>query len=125
VGAALDKAIRDRALADGPASAPRILTALRQIEDPADDPDALRAFVQRTRDEGADVIKLFATTGIDVGGNQSITDAQIQATCRRGEGRGTSHPLSTPSATPARARPSSPAAPRSSTGRSSRTRRSI
>jgi imidazolonepropionase-like amidohydrolase len=80
VGAVADKAIRDRSL-DGSLPAPRILTSLRQIQDRSGDPDALRALVQRTRDEGADVIKLFATTGLGAGGNQSMTDAQIQATC--------------------------------------------
>jgi imidazolonepropionase-like amidohydrolase len=41
----------------------------------------LGALVQRTRDEGADLIKLFATTGLGAGGNQSMSDAQIEATC--------------------------------------------
>ena len=80
VGAAADKAVRDRAR-DGSVTAPRILTSLRQIQDRSGDPDALRALVQRTKDEGADVIKLFATTGLGAGGNQSMTVAQIQATC--------------------------------------------
>jgi imidazolonepropionase-like amidohydrolase len=80
VGAAADKAVRDRAV-DGSAAAPRILTSLRQIQDRSGDPEALRALVQRTRDEGADLIKLFATTGLGAGGNQSMSDAQIEATC--------------------------------------------
>ena len=80
VGAAADKAVRDRAR-EGSVTAPRILTSLRQLQDRSGDPDALRALVQRTKDEGADVIKLFATTGLGAGGNQSMTDAQIQATC--------------------------------------------
>ena len=80
VGAAADKSVRDRSV-DGAAAAPRILTSLRQIQDRSGDPEALRALVQRTKDEGADVIKLFATTGLGAGGNQSMTDAQIEATC--------------------------------------------
>jgi imidazolonepropionase-like amidohydrolase len=80
VGAAADKSVRDRAV-DGRGSAPRILTSLRQIQDRSGDPEALRALVQRTKDEGGDVIKLFATAGLGAGGNQSMTDAQIQATC--------------------------------------------
>ena len=80
VGAAADKAVRDRAVSGG-LSAPRILTSLRQIQDRRGDADALRALVERTKEEGADVIKLFATTGLGAGGNQSMTDAQIQATC--------------------------------------------
>lgn len=80
VGAAVDAVVRDR-IAKGELIGPRILTSLRQIQDRSGDPDALRALVARTKAEGADVIKLFATTGLGAGGNQSMTDAQIQATC--------------------------------------------
>ena len=62
-----------------------MLTSLRQIQNRSGDPDALRALVKRTKDEGADVIKLFATTGLGAGGDQSMSDAQIQAAC--GEAR--------------------------------------
>jgi imidazolonepropionase-like amidohydrolase len=80
VGAAVDGPVRDR-IAHGMLPGPRILTSLRQIQDASGDPDALRALVRRTKADGADVIKLFATTGLGAGGNQSMTDAQIQATC--------------------------------------------
>jgi imidazolonepropionase-like amidohydrolase len=80
VGAAIDGAVRDR-IANGMLPGPRILTSLRQIQDRSGDPDALRALVRQTKADGADVIKLFATTGLGAGGNQSMTDAQIQATC--------------------------------------------
>jgi imidazolonepropionase-like amidohydrolase len=45
------------------------------------DPEALRELVRKTKQEGADVIKLFATTGLGAGGDQSMTDEQIQAVC--------------------------------------------
>ena len=80
VGAAIDANVRDivtRGLLPGP----RILTSLRQIQGTNGDPEALRALVQRTRQDGADVIKLFATSGLGAGGNQSMTDEQIQAVC--------------------------------------------
>jgi imidazolonepropionase-like amidohydrolase len=64
---------------------PRILTSLRQIQDRSGDPAALRALVRQTQADGADVIKLFATTGLGAGGNQSMSTEQIQATC--GEAR--------------------------------------
>jgi imidazolonepropionase-like amidohydrolase len=80
VGAAIDGPVRDR-IAHGVLPGPRILTSLRQIQDRSGDADALRALVRRTKAEGADVIKLFATTGLGAGGNQSMSDAQIQATC--------------------------------------------
>src|SRR5581483_3765214 len=84
VGAAIDGRVRD-AINRGLLPGPRILTSLRQIQDRSGDPDALRALVRRTKDEGADVSKLFATTGLGAGGNQSMSSAQIQATC--GEAR--------------------------------------
>ena len=87
VGAAADKSVRDRAV-EGAAAAPRILTSLRQIQDRSGDPEALRALVQRTKEEGADVVKLFATTGLGAGGNQSMTDAQIEATCSAAKAAG-------------------------------------
>jgi imidazolonepropionase-like amidohydrolase len=57
------------------------LTSLRQIQADAGDPEALRALVRRLKDQGADVIKLFATSGLGAGGNQTMSDAQIQAVC--------------------------------------------
>jgi imidazolonepropionase-like amidohydrolase len=80
VGAAIDAAVRDH-INRGLLPGPRILTSLRQIQDRSGDADALRALVRRTKTEGADVIKLFATTGLGAGGNQSMSNAQIQATC--------------------------------------------
>jgi imidazolonepropionase-like amidohydrolase len=80
VGAAIDKNVRD-IVARGLIPGPRILTSLRQIQQNAGDPEALRALVRRTKDEGADVIKLFATSGLGAGGDQTMSDAQIQAVC--------------------------------------------
>jgi len=80
VGAAVDALVRDQ-IDRGLLPGPHVLTSLRQIQDRSGDPDALRALVRRTKAEGADVIKLFATTGLGAGGNQSMSDAQIQATC--------------------------------------------
>lgn len=80
VGAAIDGVVRDR-IAQGLIPGPRILTSLRQIQAQSGDPDALRALVRKTKEEGADVIKLFATSGLGAGGGQTMTDAQIQAVC--------------------------------------------
>jgi len=80
VGAAIDAPVRDfinRGLIPGP----RILTSIRQITGQSGDPDALRALVRKTKEEGADVIKLFATSGLGAGGGKSMTDEQIQAVC--------------------------------------------
>jgi imidazolonepropionase-like amidohydrolase len=43
--------------------------------------EALRKLVRQTKDEGADLIKLFATAGLGAGGGQNISDEQIQAVC--------------------------------------------
>jgi imidazolonepropionase-like amidohydrolase len=80
VGAAVDKPVRDQ-IARGLLPGARILTSIRQITDRSGDPSALRALVRQTKSEGADLIKLFATSGLGAGGDQSMSDAQIQATC--------------------------------------------
>jgi imidazolonepropionase-like amidohydrolase len=80
LGAAVDGVIRDR-IAQALIPGPRVLTSLRQIQSGNGDPAALRALVRRTKDDGADVIKLFATSGLGAGGDQTMTDEQIQAVC--------------------------------------------
>jgi len=80
LGAPSDKPLRDLINA-GVIPGPRILTSIRQINENTGDPEKLRAFVRQAGTEGADVIKLFATKSIRDGGAQSMTDAQIAATC--------------------------------------------
>jgi imidazolonepropionase-like amidohydrolase len=80
LGAAIDGVIRDRII-HGLIPGPRVLTSLRQIQSTSGDPDALRALVRHTKGESADVIKLFATSGLGAGGAQTMTDQQIQAVC--------------------------------------------
>jgi imidazolonepropionase-like amidohydrolase len=81
VGAAVDAEVRDFA-ARGLLPGPRILTSLRQIQGTGHPSvESLRELVRKTKQEGADVIKLFATTGLGAGGEQSMTDEQIQAVC--------------------------------------------
>jgi imidazolonepropionase-like amidohydrolase len=45
------------------------------------DPEKIRAYVDKMKADGADVIKLFATASIRDGGKQTMTDEQIRATC--------------------------------------------
>jgi imidazolonepropionase-like amidohydrolase len=80
VGAAIDGPVRDR-INSGLLPGPRILTSLRQITNNSCDPEALRALVRQTKSDGADLIKLFATSGLGAGGNQTMSDEQIQAVC--------------------------------------------
>lgn len=87
VGAAIDGPVRDR-INRGVLPGPRVLTSLRQITNRSGDPDALRALVRQTKQEGADVIKLFATSGLGAGGDQTMTDAQIEAVCSEAKAQG-------------------------------------
>jgi imidazolonepropionase-like amidohydrolase len=80
VGSAIDAPVRD-IVARGLLPGPRILTSLAQIQQNAGEPEALRALVHSLKDRGADVIKLFATSGLGAGGDQTMSDAQIQAVC--------------------------------------------
>jgi imidazolonepropionase-like amidohydrolase len=87
VGAAIDVDVRDR-INKGSLPGPRVLTSVRQINQNSGDPAALRALVRQTKAEGADVIKLFATSGMGAGGAQTMTDEQIKATCEEAKAVG-------------------------------------
>jgi len=87
VGSAADGPVRDR-INKGSLPGPRILTSLRQITNRSGDPDAIRALVRQTKAEGADVIKLFATLGLGAGGEQSMSDAQLEAACGEAKAQG-------------------------------------
>ncbi len=87
VGSRADGPVRDR-VQFGRLPGPRILTSLRQINKDSGDPEALRALVRQTKAEGADLIKLFATSGLGAGGAQTMTDEQIQATCSEAKAQG-------------------------------------
>jgi imidazolonepropionase-like amidohydrolase len=81
VGAPIDVDVRNR-IQQGSLPGPRVLTSVRQInQNTAATPEALREFVRKTKGEGADLVKLFATSGMGAGGAQTMTDEQIQAVC--------------------------------------------
>lgn len=80
VGAPSDAALRD-AIERGVLPGPRLLTSLEAITAASGDPATIRALVRQRIDAGADVIKLFATASIREGGAQTMSDAQIAATC--------------------------------------------
>jgi imidazolonepropionase-like amidohydrolase len=87
-GSRFDKPVRDM-IHQGILPGPRVLTSLIQIQGTMGQgadrhvltPEELRELVRKTKAEGADFIKLFATTGLGAGGGQSATDEQIQAVC--------------------------------------------
>jgi imidazolonepropionase-like amidohydrolase len=88
VGSAVDAFVRDR-INEGVLPGPRVLTSLIQIQGATGGRgnqrprtvDELRELVRKTKADGADVIKLFATSGLGAGGDQTMTDEQIQAVC--------------------------------------------
>lgn len=80
LGAAIDADLRD-IINRGKLPGPRLLTSLRAVTENTGTPEQIRAYVRKMKDDGADVIKLFATASIRDGGKQTMTDEQIQATC--------------------------------------------
>ncbi len=79
-GQLTDKDLRD-AVARGLIPGPRILTSLAPLTETSGDPDKLRELVRQRKEQGADFIKLFASKSIREGGEQTMTDAQLQAAC--------------------------------------------
>ena len=84
VGGPEDAPVRD-AIARGEIPGPRVLTSLEPLADSSLTPDSLRALVRQRRARGADLIKLFASTGYNAGGGQTMSAAQLDAVC--GEAR--------------------------------------
>ena len=64
---------------------PRILTALRPITENSGTPDEIREHVRKLKEDGADLVKLFATASIRDGGKMTMSKEQIDAAC--GEAR--------------------------------------
>jgi imidazolonepropionase-like amidohydrolase len=88
VGSTFDGPVRD-VIRQGVLPGPRVLTSLIQIQGMGGEgekrhawtDDELREIVRKNKGDGADVIKLFATSGLGAGGGQSMTDEQIQTVC--------------------------------------------
>jgi imidazolonepropionase-like amidohydrolase len=79
-GAAIDKDLRD-GIARGILPGPRVLTSLEAFTEASGDPARLRELVRERKAQGADFIKLFASKSIREGGEQTMTDAQLEAAC--------------------------------------------
>jgi imidazolonepropionase-like amidohydrolase len=87
LGDPVDGPLRD-SIAKGEREGPRILTSLRQINERSGDPEKIREIVRQVKQEGGDVIKLFATASIRDGGKQTMTTEQINATCGEAKAQG-------------------------------------
>jgi imidazolonepropionase-like amidohydrolase len=83
VGAPSDVPLRD-AIAAGIIPGPRILTAVEPLEGKGDatgTPDQIRAFVRKQKAVGADLIKIFASKSIRLGGGMTLSPEQLNAAC--------------------------------------------
>lgn len=80
VGSRSEGALRD-AIDRGFVPGPRILTSLGSIGGGDATPDELRARVGQFAERGADVIKVFASASIRVGGTATLSQAQLDAIC--------------------------------------------
>lgn len=79
LGASEDAALRD-AIQRGVLPGPRLLTSLGQMNERLS-VDELRAGVRKKKEEGADVIKLFASKSIRDGGEATMSQEQLNAAC--------------------------------------------
>lgn len=80
VGSPADVPLRE-AIARGVLPGPRVLTSVRQISDEKLTPEQLRAAVRKFKEDGADLVKIFASKSIRDGGVQTLSLAQLQAAC--------------------------------------------
>lgn len=80
VGGPEDLDLRD-AVARGEIPGPRVLTSITQLTNVRTPPDSFRAQVRELKEQGADLIKLFASSGLGAGGAQTLSDEQIGAIC--------------------------------------------
>jgi imidazolonepropionase-like amidohydrolase len=67
---------------------PRILTSITQINDRRLSTDSLRGLVRALKAQGADLIKLFASSGLGAGGAQTLSDEQLSAVCGEAKAQG-------------------------------------
>lgn len=80
LGSADDKDLRDW-IARGMIPGARILTSLNPISDRTGVPAAIRQVVRERAAAGADVIKIFASASIRVGGTPTMSQEQLDAAC--------------------------------------------
>jgi len=87
VGAELDGDLRSQ-IASGGMAGPRLITSLRSVNENTGDPERIRAYVQKMKADGADLVKVFATASIRDGGKMTMTQAQIDAACGEAKAQG-------------------------------------
>ena len=83
VGSSTDVPLRD-AIAAGIVPGPRILTAVEPLEgrgEATGTADEIRAFIRKQKTAGADLIKIFASQSIRLGGAMTLSPEQLFAAC--------------------------------------------
>lgn len=86
-GAMQDKDLRD-AIARGLMPGPRILTSLQPLTETSGDPAKLGELVRQRKEQGADLIKIFASKSIREGGAITMTQDQLDAACGEAKAQG-------------------------------------
>lgn len=90
VGSPTDVPLRD-AIAQGILPGPRILTSAEPLlgrGEQTGTPDELRAYVRKQKEAGADLIKIFASQSIRLGGGMTLSRKQLDATCDEAKKQG-------------------------------------
>ena len=87
VGGPEDVPVRN-AVAGGSLPGPRVLTSIRAINAGTGGPDEMQAHVDEMAAAGADVVKIFASESIRVGGGPTLSQEQLDAACGRANEHG-------------------------------------
>jgi len=90
VGAPNDIPLRD-AIAKGILPGPRILSAVDPLVGRGEQtgtPDEIRGFVRKQKEAGADLIKIFASQSIRLGGGMTLSQQQLNAACDEAKKQG-------------------------------------
>src|SRR6266850_1486783 len=90
VGAPNDIPLRD-AIAKGILPGPRILTAVEPLigrGEQTGTPDEIRAFLRKQKEAGANLIKIFASQSIRLGGGMTLSQEQLNAACDEAKKQG-------------------------------------
>lgn len=87
LGGPEDVPVRD-AIARGSLPGPRVLTSIEPITLGSGGPEEIRTRVDELATAGADVIKIFASASIRVGGTPTLSQEQLDAACGQARERG-------------------------------------
>jgi imidazolonepropionase-like amidohydrolase len=87
VGSPIDGDARN-AINRGVLPGPRILTALRPLNDARLTPEQIHEYVRKVAADGADLIKVFASKSMRDGGGRTLSKEQIVAACGEATARG-------------------------------------